>query len=449
MAPTDRPKTILITFAGRRDRMELLTRYADRAIEDGLIDEWHVWDFSRNTADARWLRRRFPLAQLTPSHALEYFALPRRLEVASRQSTLRFEVFAPSDVHIGLRRATGAGASYEIVLGGWNNQLSAIRRFDEPETLTDVSLRDNAAQPVLSRLTPELLPEFDSAKVEIDCGPDGVGASVQGQNVLRLDEAIEPGAFDLLYRTGYGSNGEWLFPETTETPTRLFVSGPSPNFPADSMFYTRAYQYYGAHRERYRNDIFLKCDDDIVFFDIARLRDFIAFRRENPHYFLVSANVVNNGVCAHFQQAAGAIPSSDDTFEAPPGGMCGSLWSSGVKAERLHALFLENPAAFINARREPILWKERISINFVSWLGEDIIHIPDIMSDDEHDLCYGVRKRARKANCIFPPFVAAHLSFWKQESEMNVANVISGYRGLAEHALSEASPSRIAESCAA
>ena len=45
-------RTILVTFAGRRDRMQLLTRYVGAAIERGLIDEWHVWDFARNADDA-------------------------------------------------------------------------------------------------------------------------------------------------------------------------------------------------------------------------------------------------------------------------------------------------------------------------------------------------------------------------------------------------------------
>ncbi|MCX7899234.1 MAG: hypothetical protein N2444_03985, partial [Methylocystis sp.] len=288
--------------------------------------------------------------------------------------------------------------------------------------------------------TKNLLPEFGSVALQIDAGPQGIGISVNGEEILRSPTALEPGRFEVLYRTGYGANGEWLFAENETAPARLFVSGPAAHFAADAMFYTRAYQYYGANRDRYRDDIFLKCDDDIVFFDIARLGDFIAFRKENAQYFLVSANVINNGVCAHFQQKGGAIAQDFDAFEMPPGGMCGSLWSSGAKAQRLHELFLANPERFAAARPEPVLWNERLSINFVSWLGEDLVHIPDIMSDDEHDLCYGVRKRARKANCIYPPFVAAHLSFWKQESEMNVPAVIAAYQNLADKLLSDRSP---------
>ncbi len=436
MSRTRKPKTILVTFAGRQDRMELLTRYVDLAIEAGLIDEWHVWDFSRNAADAQWLRQTFPVTQVTPSNSLEYFALPRKTEITQRRKIIRFEVCAASDIHIGLRRTAGIGQSYEIVLGGWQNQSSAIRLFDDPQQLTDVAARDPLQHAHVVSRTSNLLPEFGFVAVDIELGPEGMRICVEGREVLRETQAVQPGAFDILYRTGYGSNGEWRFPETEAANARLFVSGPAAHYPANSMFYTNAYQYYAANRDRYYDDVFLKCDDDIVYFDIAQLRDFVAFRRRNPQFFLVSANVVNNGVCAHFQQASGAIPAEFGELEMPQGGMCGSLWASGDKAERLHSLFLKDPSAFTSARHAPIPWRERISINFVAWLGADLVHIPDIMSDDEHDLCYGVRKRARKANCIYPAFVASHLSFWKQDADMNTASVITNYQTLAARELS-------------
>lgn len=430
-----RPKTILVTFAGRRDRMTLLTHYVDRAIELGLIDEWHVWDYTRNPADRQWLRERFPVTQTTASNSLEYFLRPGKLSLGRKRTSVRFCVCAPSDVHVGLRRLTGEGPSYELVLGGWNNQASALRVFDKAAHLVDAQARDPQHQPLVLTALPDVMPEFGFASVEIAFGQDEVKAWVRGREVLRAPLHIPPGSFELLYRTGYGANGEWRFSEDEEAPARLFVRGPAPDYAPGAMFYTSAYQYYAANRERHRDDVFLKCDDDIVFFDMTRLAEFIAFRRQNPAYFLVSANVVNNGVCAFFQQASGAIPPGFDEFEMPMGGMCGSLWASGAKAQRLHDLFLENPGAFRDAAGDPIPWRERVSINFVSWLGADLVHIPDIMADDEHDLCYGVRKRARKSNCIYPRFVASHLSFWKQDGEMDIERILSGYRALAAREL--------------
>jgi hypothetical protein len=424
-------KTILVTFAGRRDRMQLLTRYVGAAIERGLIDEWHVWDFARNTDDAAWLRERFPVTQATPNNSLEYYRSPRQLELQGAQTNLRFSVRATNDVHLGLRRVTGEGPDYEIVLGGWNNMASAIRRFDGRDALCDVASRDRHPAPVVVRSTPGLLPEFGFLGVDLEIGEQGLNVRIAGESVLQDPAPVNRGAFEVLYRTGFGSNGDWRFAEFAECPERRFVVGPEAHFPRDAMFYTRAYQYYNANAAEYSDAVVLKCDDDIIYFDLAKLEEFVSFRRSRDEFFMVSANVVNNGVCAFLQQRSGVIPQEDDAFELPPNGLCGSLWSDGAKAERLHRLFLNRPARFTAAGGDPIAWNHRISINFVALLGKDLGFIPDIMFDDEHDLCYGVRKRAKKHNCIFPRFVASHLSFWKQDASMGVQEIISSYDALA------------------
>lgn len=48
-------KTIGITFAGRRDRMQLLVAYILKALEHGLLSEWHVWNYSRSQMDSDWI----------------------------------------------------------------------------------------------------------------------------------------------------------------------------------------------------------------------------------------------------------------------------------------------------------------------------------------------------------------------------------------------------------
>ena len=428
---TRKQRTVLVTFAGRRDRMELLTRYVGAAIDRGLIDEWHVWEFSRNVEDARWLREKFPITQATPNNSLEYFRLPRPLSLRNGQETLRLRVRATNDVHIGLRRLSGSGPNYEIILGGWNNMASAIRMFHDPGALCDVKSRDQHQPPVAVRSTPGLLPEFGFSAVEVEIGEEGIKVFVAGGLLLQNQEPVTPGEFEILYRTGFGSNGDWRFPEFDAYPERLFVLGPESYFPKDAMFYTRAYQYYNSNYVEYRDDTILKCDDDIIYFDVDKLEEFISFRRSRDDFFLVSANVLNNGVCAYFQQAMGAISHEDGIFELPPGGLCGSLWSDGAKAESLHNIFLRNPSQFVSPAGEHIIWNERISINFISLLGQDFAFIPDFMLDDEHDLCYGVRKRAMKKNCIYPQFVASHLSFWRQDATMNVGAILKSYDALA------------------
>ena len=435
-----------MTFAGRRDRMQLLTRYVGAAIERGLIDEWHVWDFARNAEDSLWLRDRFPVLQATPNNSLDYCRSPGLLEIGGAQQNLRFSVRATNDVHLGLRRLSGAGPDYEIILGGWRNMASAIRKFDDPKALGDVAARDTHPAPVIVRSTPGLLPEFGFSEVDVAIGEKGLAVSVSGSPTLEAPEPVDPGTFEVLYRTGFGSNGDWKFADFSGCPERRFVVGTEPHYPRDAMFYTRAYQYYAANAGEYSDAILLKCDDDIVYFDLDRLAELILFRREREEFFLVSANVVNNGVCAFFQQEASIIPPERGAFELPPGGFCGSLWAEGAKAESLHRLFLSDPSRFTSAGGDPVVWNERISINFVALLGKDLPFVPDIMFDDEHDLCYGVRKRAKKINCIYPRFVASHLSFWKQDADMDLVEILEGYDALADRELARrknAFPGRI------
>ena len=418
-------KTILTTFAGRRDRMALLTRYVRAALARGIVDEWHVWDFARDPADARWLREEFPFVRMTPGYGLEYFSSPARLTPGAETGIFRCSVAATSDVHIGLRRRSGEGPSYEIVLGGWGNHACAIRVFDNPAQLAEPEQR-SAEIAVQNAATPNLLPEWGFADVEVIVRPDGLTASVDGRVVLAYPVAIPAGEFAVLYRSGFGTDAEWRFAGEPGHGAYLFRSTPT------RPFYLPYYRHYARQLPTYERDVILKCDDDIVFIDLDGLRRFIAFRRANPQYFMLSANVVNNGVCAYFQQEDGVFPRAALDLELPPNGLCGSLWASGPKAAALHDIFLRDPTNFRKSGEAAKEWNARLSINFIALLGADFVHVPDLMEDDEHFLSYGGRVRSRKPNAIYNPFTVAHLTFLTQEREFDHARVLAAYAALAE-----------------
>ena len=105
---------ILVTFAGREARMEILTRYVRAAMADGLIDEWHVWDFTRSDADHQWVTREFGPARYM-GHAVGYQACG----TASRRAPLRLEAQISNDLfelqqiamaELALRREQDAAA---------------------------------------------------------------------------------------------------------------------------------------------------------------------------------------------------------------------------------------------------------------------------------------------------------------------------------------------------
>jgi len=193
------------------------------------------------------------------------------------------------------------------------------------------------------------------------------------------------------------------------------------------------YEYYT--NEEYENSTILKCDDDIVFIDLKKLPEFIEFVKKNE-YDLVSANVINNGVAAYFQQnvlPGNLIPKELMDLEYPqPNGFEGSLWRSGKKAEALHNHFISNPEKFIDGKNEENFWiKTRFSINFFGYKGKDWYRIHDSHGDDEHKLTVEfVRDRGFK-NVLYTNFYVSHLNFGQQLSDgMNTDDLIQKYHGL-------------------
>ncbi len=50
---------IFTCFAGRQRYLEILKPYIDKLLAKGLIDECHMWDYTRNESDAEWLKDNF------------------------------------------------------------------------------------------------------------------------------------------------------------------------------------------------------------------------------------------------------------------------------------------------------------------------------------------------------------------------------------------------------
>jgi hypothetical protein len=57
--------------------------------------------------------------------------------------------------------------------------------------------------------------------------------------------------------------------------------------------------------------IYIKADDDVIWWHPLAIQRLLDLRIDDPRPFVISANVVNNGLCSHLHQANGAI---DDRF---------------------------------------------------------------------------------------------------------------------------------------
>ncbi len=417
--------------------MELLTYYVREAIKRNLIDEWHVWNFARKESDDAWLREQFPIIRRTPSNN-EYYHVGRIDEAGT---PWRCAVRADHDLHIGLLPVDRSQPAYEFVVGGWGNTKVALRSFDAADLINpDLSARQSIVE-LAERPTTGLLSKLQFRELAIGQTADGQTAdgqtaygqtadgltvSVDGQPILSHAPAALRGAYDVHVMTAYGADAEWLFPEHAGAREFLYLSTRQ-----DHPVWSDFYRYYAQLSQSDPDTIFLKSDDDVVYLQLSELQDFIDFRAAQPHYFLVSANVVNNNVCAYYQQQNGAIPQALMELELPEGGFKGTLWSSRDLATRLHDHFLDDPDAFRKLPRDVIEWRQRLSINFVAWIGRDAVYMAAYMGDDEHATSVEIPQYLGRPNCIYPGMLVGHLTFFPQDPDFEHERILGRYRELA------------------
>jgi hypothetical protein len=395
--------------------MEILTRYVRRAMDDGIIDEWHIWDFTRSADDHAWVTREFGPVRLMRDK------VPYQMKgKVSRHASFRASMRIEHDLHLAILPADDSDHCYELVIGGWKNTYSALRRVDR-NALYAIDRPQDAM--IWNRSTPGVLSAGMPNNIVLTLDAEGAPTLFVNDVMIGQWSDIKlPAGASIMVRGGWDADLELC---DVVAPVRRYIGNPM-----EPMPFWQAYDYYSRRLPEFANTLFLKCDDDIVYMDIEKLSSFIEFRRENPKYFIVSANVVNNGVCAYWQQVAGSLPSALGDFERPPGGFGGTLWQSPQRAAQLHDYFLAKEDKYMPLTHPVIDWTERQSINFIAWLGKDLLHMSGLTRDDEHALSVEIPNFLNRPTAIYSDFVVSHLSFGPQERGLDVAPLIAGYEAL-------------------
>ena len=179
--------------------------------------------------------------------------------------------------------------------------------------------------------------------------------------------------------------------------------------------------------------IFCRLDDDIVWLAPDFFAKLLDCRLANLDPLLVSANVVNNAICGHLQQRAGAFGFGAGTVGyncLDPVG-----WKDQHHAEYVHRAFLANPNADRWRTQDWILYAgERFSINAICWFGADmakIIQTGGVGEDEEEWLTYQYPRQSKRPNMICGSAVASHFAFYTQRKHLDATDVLDGYRKLA------------------
>jgi Farnesoic acid 0-methyl transferase len=411
-------KVILSCFAGRKKNLQVLFRYVDRLLETKLVDEFHVWNFTRDHNDEAWLRSELGSKSGIDNKVFtvfseKYVKLPWPTEFGDR---LTLYVRAQRDVHVALvDRATGKTA-YEIVLGGWSNAKSVVRSERQGTVLLESPKRLSCGS------------AFD--KFELVRRDGMMKVSLGGDLFFEIPGVPVDAVYDVEV-AAWNNKVEWCADElhaTKHESKKLFNVN-------NKKSWLEYYRHYS--EQRYPDSVLIKCDDDITFIDTEGFSRFIRHRIDNPEYLLSFPSIVNNGVCAHYQQQAGLLP--DSLGEFPYQTVCGKLWESGALCESLHRHFIGHHREFLEmsaALPEPLKAHkigDRISINFFAVLSRDFKVLQEIGRDDERELSIRIPLKYRRAVCVDMSFVVSHLAFYQQRTTgLNEDAVIEEYARLAD-----------------
>jgi hypothetical protein len=388
---------IISVFAGRKKNMEILCKYLSKALEMKIIDEVHLWNYSRNMDDDAYLRSIANLKRTSSTNSGTYFLIYPIVQ----NNSFQLQIKAPNDIHVQLKHNN---TEYEIVLGGWKNSKSVVRENGKEIFCLNqngIADRNNYQTFQFSIDNDQYLHIFKNEELII-------------KKQIQHDFQIE----DIFFKTGHHSIGHIQYESLKHNGFYLLD-------PCKKRSWDDFYQYYAD--KQFVNDVIMKCDDDIVFIDLQKLPNFTKFVRNKDDYDLVFANIINNNVSAYYQQNKyELIPRYLMDLEMPKNGEGGTLWANQHdKCKTLHDYFIENYNTFLDYEHndEFIPIDTRFSINFFGCKGSNWHKIKDTggASDrgrsDEYNLTVEYVRSGYLHNVFYSGFYVSHLSYFKQIQE--------------------------------
>lgn len=179
-------------------------------------------------------------------------------------------------------------------------------------------------------------------------------------------------------------------------------------FPKNKKNWDEYYQYYTPDKFD-PMDVIIKCDDDIVFMDIAQFDAFIKRKRELIQYPLAFPSIINNRVCAFAQRMYGFIDPDQFTND-----VLTSLWTSSTICAYLHDFFINNFKPLLEFSRKFSYYvfdeSEMININFFAVLGKDLIIFKNVPGHNDEKYL----SEETGTHYIDMSFIVSHLSFHAQ-----------------------------------
>ncbi|HWB37447.1 MAG TPA: hypothetical protein VHA75_15630 [Rugosimonospora sp.] len=185
--------------------------------------------------------------------------------------------------------------------------------------------------------------------------------------------------------------------------------------------YEKPYAWYAAD-ESYADTVFVKLDDDVLFLETDRFGDLLAPLAEHPNA-VVSANVVNNAVCAKHDPNLRAVVQAALKPGDPDDPAADKAWwwlhANPEFARVSHEWYLGRPEPVAGwTRSRP---GERISINCIAFTHPTMKRLAAMMAREERLGDEGAVDRLLPRIAL--GFRVAHLTFGPQDKAMSLAEL--------------------------
>jgi len=389
-------KIIFSIFAGTKSNLEILFYYVNQI---DIIDEIHIWNFTRNINDEVWLRELFDIYR-TPDNEIYY---DTKVKINKH---INFKVKAKNDAHLLLTYDNGE--EYEIVLGAYNNTKSIIRKGKQ-----GISLMESKSF---------LLEKDDWNEYTLNINDDGFEFINKSNNKLSHKYDINKKIVKISVMTGWSSEGLWLFDENNKKYKLMELK--------NKKSWKEYYIHYHMHVTNIYNDIILiKSDEDIVYMDIKNFNNFLNYRIDNPNHFFISACVINNDYSGKLLQKNNIIPLDIHDFVYNEHSARGTIHTSGDDGIKLHTYFINNMDKF-NCTDNLVLYKARHNINFICFLSRQISYFNECEHDDEHYISVVIPNKYNFSTAVYGNFLVSHLSFGPQKNSRDYSNIYKLYKNL-------------------
>lgn len=178
-----------------------------------------------------------------------------------------------------------------------------------------------------------------------------------------------------------------------------------------------------------RDTIYMKLDDDVVWFEPDLFEKMVKFRIENPDYFLVSPLVINNALSTYLLQVHDKI-KLDKYYMS----ICAerTICHDGWFAADLHNWFMENflkPNTYkdLYVGKHP-MGMTRFSINCILWFGSDMAEFNGVVPGDDEEFLSCIKPtQLGKCNCFNGDALISHFAFGTQREGLDKMDILNKY----------------------